>query len=104
MLELAGHSVYDAADIERGLELVRTVGPDVGIIDISSRVVDRHLVARRFREATHGRKMVLVALSLPALPSDADGPSGDGFDFHLPTPIDAAHLARLLGDVAMAAG
>jgi CheY-like chemotaxis protein len=103
MLELAGHSVYDATDIERGLELVRTVNPDVSIIDISSRTVDRRMVARRFREAPHGRKMVLVALSLPAHPSDADGPSEDGFDFHLPTPVDTANLARLLGDVAMAA-
>jgi PAS domain S-box-containing protein len=103
MLELAGHSVYDAADIERGLELVRTVNPDVSIIDISSRIVDRRMVARRFREAPHGRTMVLVALSLPAHPSDANGPSEDGFDFHLPTPVDAANLARLLGDVAMAA-
>jgi PAS domain S-box-containing protein len=103
MLELAGHSVYDAADIERGLELARTVSPDVGIIDISSQSVNRRLVARRFREAPHGRTMVLVALSLPAHPNDADGPSEDGFDFHLPTPVDAAHLARLLGDVAMAA-
>jgi nitrogen-specific signal transduction histidine kinase/CheY-like chemotaxis protein len=103
MLELAGHSVYDAADIERGLELVKTVNPDVSIIDISSRIMDRRMVARRFREAPHGRKMVLVALSLPAHPSDANGPSEDGFDFHLPTPVDAANLARLLGDVAMAA-
>ena len=104
MLELAGHSVYDAADIERGLELVKTVSPDVSIIDISARSVDRRLVARRFREAPHGSTMVLVALSLPPHPRDADGPSEDGFDFHLPTPVDAAHLARLLGDVAMAAG
>ena len=104
MLELAGHSVYDAADIERGLELVKTVSPDVSIIDISTRTVDRRIVAKRFRESPHGRTMVLVALSLPAHPRDADGPSEDGFDFHLPTPVDAAHLARLLGDVAMAAG
>ena len=104
MLELAGHSVYDAADIERGLELVKTVSPDVSIIDISTRTVDRRIVAKRFRESPHGRTMVLVALSLPAHPRDADGPSEDGFDFHLPTPVDAAHLARLLGNVAMAAG
>ena len=74
------------------------------VIDISSRTVDRRIVAKRFRESPHGRTMVLVALSLPAHPRDADGPSEDGFDFHLPTPVDAAHLARLLGDVAMAAG
>lgn len=45
--------------------------------------------------------MVLVALGLPPSPSGVHGPSEDGFDFHLPTPVDAAHLARLLGDVAV---
>ena len=103
MLELAGHQVYDAADVQRGLELVNTVKPDVGIIDMSSKVVDRRLVVRRFREAPHGRKMVLVALGSPVAPSGVDGPSEDGFDFHLPTPVDAVHLARLLGDVAFGA-
>ena len=102
MLELAGHQVYDAADVHRGLELVKTVKPDVGIIDISSRKVDRRLVARRFREAPHGRAMVLIALG-PTSPSGADGPWEDGFDFHLPTPVDAVQLARLLGDAASAA-
>jgi len=94
--------VYDAADVHRGLELVKTVKPDVGIIDISSRKVDRRLVARRFREAPHGRAMVLIALG-PTSPSGADGPWEDGFDFHLPTPVDAVQLARLLGDAASAA-
>jgi nitrogen-specific signal transduction histidine kinase/CheY-like chemotaxis protein len=102
MLELAGHLVYDAADVQRGLELVKTVKPEVGIIDVSSRVADRRLVVRRFREAPHGRNMVLVALGSPVYPSGADAPSEDGFDFHLPTPVDAAHLARLLSDVAIA--
>ena len=34
MLELAGHVVYAAADGARGLELLETMRPDVGIIDI----------------------------------------------------------------------
>jgi PAS domain S-box-containing protein len=103
MLELAGHVVYEAADVGRGLELVGTVSPDVGIIDMSCRIVDRGLVARRFREESHGRKMVLVAVGPPACPSDANGPSEDGFDFHLAEPVDVEHLARLLGDGAIEA-
>jgi len=102
MLELAGHQVYDAADVQRGLELVKTVKPDVGIIDMTSRIADRRLVARRFREAPHGRTMVLIALGATC-PSGVDGSSEDGFDFHLPTPVDAVQLARLLGDEAVAA-
>jgi PAS domain S-box-containing protein len=97
MLELAGHVVYDAPDVERGLELVKTVSPDVGIIAMSSRTADRRLVARRFREAPQGRKMVLVAVGPLACPSGATGPS-DGFDFHFARPIDGEHLARLLGN------
>ena len=96
MFELAGHVVYDAPDVERGLELVNTVSPDVGIIDFSSPVVDRRLVARRFREAPHGRMMVLVAVGPLACGSGANGPSADGFDFHFANAVDVEHLARLL--------
>ena len=91
-LERAGHLVYDAADVERGLELLKTVRPDVGIIDISARLVDRGRVARRFRQARQGRNMLLVALGLPASPSPANGPSKDGFDFHVAKPSTASTL------------
>jgi signal transduction histidine kinase len=101
MLELAGHLVYDAADIGRGLELVRTVSPDVGIIDMRSGPVDRRLVARQFREEPHGRNMVLVSVGPPPDPSDRHDPSEDGFDFHLAEPVDVEHLARLLADEAI---
>ena len=96
-LERAGHLVYDAADVERGLKLLKTVRPDVGIIDISARLVDRGRVAKRFRQARHGRNMVLVALGLPASRTAANGPSEDGFDYHLAKPVDAEQLAHLLG-------
>ena len=103
-LERAGHLVYDAADVEGGLKLLKTVRPDVGIIDISARVADRRRVARRFRQARHGHHMVLVALGLPASPTAAHGRSKDGFDFHLPTPVDTEHLARLLGGAIQTSG
>jgi signal transduction histidine kinase len=101
MLELAGHLVYDAADIGRALELVRTVSPDVGIIDMRSGPVDRRHVARQFREEPHGRNMVLVSVGPPPDPSDRHDPSEDGFDFHLAEPVDVEHLARLLADEAI---
>ena len=49
MLELAGHVVYDAADGVRGLELLNTMRPDVGIIDIGLPRMDGYQVARRIR-------------------------------------------------------
>jgi DNA-binding response OmpR family regulator len=102
-LEHAGHMVYDAADVERGLKLLKTVRPDVGIIDISAPLVDRARVARRFRKARHGHNMVLVALGLPAALSAGNGAS-DGFDYHLAKPVDAERLAILLGAGATQTG
>jgi CheY-like chemotaxis protein len=75
---------------------LKTVRPDVGIIDISERVVDRRRIARRFRQAPHGRNIVLFALGLPAFPTDANRLSKGGFDLHVPNPFDGGHLARLL--------
>jgi signal transduction histidine kinase/ActR/RegA family two-component response regulator len=94
-LEGAGHLVYDAADVERGLKLLKTVRPDVGIIDVSAPLVNRGRVAKRFRQARHGHNMVLVAVGLFGSPIAANGPSKDGFDYHLPKPVDAEQLAHL---------
>jgi hypothetical protein len=41
--------------------------------------------------------MVLVALGLPAALTSANGASEDGFDYHLAKPVDAEHVAILLG-------
>ena len=39
--------------------------------------------------------MVLVAVGLSGPPIAANGPSTDGFDYHLPKPVDADQLAHL---------
>jgi len=98
MLELAGHEVYGAADVVGGLELLKTVRPDVGIIDVSSSIADRHLVAKRIRKEPLGREMLLLALGAHGASEGAHRPPEDGFDFHLVHPVDADHLVRLLAD------
>ena len=100
MLELAGHAVYDAADGVRGLELLDVVRPDVAIIDIGLPMMDGYQIARRIREQPHGRDMLLLALTGYGLPEDASRSSEYGFDHHLVKPIDADHLASLIGERA----
>jgi PAS domain S-box-containing protein len=100
MLQLAGHVVYDAADGVRGLELLNTVRPDVGIIDISLPRMDGYQVAKQIREDPHGRRMLLLALTGYGFARDSKSPSEDGFDYHLVKPVDPDHLARLLGEYA----
>ena len=99
-LELAGHEVYEAADGARGLELLNVGRPDVGIIDIGLPRMDGYQVARRIREAPHGRGMLLVALTGEPPSSDATIAPEDGFDYHLIKPIDFDQLARLLSETA----
>jgi CheY-like chemotaxis protein len=100
MLELAGHDVYDAADGVRGLELLKVVRPDVGIIDIGLPAIDGYEVAKRIRADPDGRGMLLLALTGFSAPDDAPLASELGFDYHLVKPVDLDQLTRLLCDTA----
>ena len=100
MLELAGHVVYDAPDSVRGLELFNAVHPDVGIIGIDLPRLDGYQVARRIREETYGRGMLLLALTASGRPVDPNRSSEHGFDHHIVKPVDPGQLARLLSDGA----
>jgi len=104
MLELAGHVVYDAPDGVRGLELLDTVRPDVGIIDIGLPRMDGYQVARKIRDVPHGREMLLLALTGYGSPGEAQAPSEHAFDHHLVKPVDSDQLVRLLNEGARAAG
>ena len=101
VLELAGHVVYDAADGVRGLELLKVVRPDVGIIDISLPGMDGYQVAKRVREEPHGREMLLLALTAGFdSSSDTRGSPAHDFDHHLIKPVDLNQLAVLLNEAA----
>src|SRR5467141_1825346 len=99
MLELAGHVVYDAADGDRGLELLNAERLEVGIIDMGLPKMDGYQVAKRIREEPHGRNMLLLALtgSDPLEISDSLEPA---FDYHLLKPVDPDQLARRLTEGA----
>jgi PAS domain S-box-containing protein len=99
MLQFAGHVVYDAADGDGGLELLKTLRPDVAIIDIGLPRMDGNQVARRIRAEPHGRGMLLLALTGYGCPADAQHSSDAGFDHHLVKPVDPDRLAQLLSDV-----
>jgi two-component system, sensor histidine kinase len=100
VLERAGHVVYDVADGVRGLELLNTVRPDVGIVDISLPIMDGYQVAKRIRQQPHGRGMLLLALTGGGSPGGSTHPSDHGFDYHLVKPVDTDHLARLISEGA----
>ena len=95
MLELAGHTVYDAPDAARGLEMLEVVRPHVALVDVGREGVDGYQVGRRLRESPHGKNMLLLALNGRGSPG---GPQllKNGFDYHLLNPLDPDYLARLV--------
>jgi CheY-like chemotaxis protein len=96
MLEIAGHTVFDAADGLEGLEFLEAEHPDVAIIDIGLPGEDGYQVARRIREHPDGRIMTLIALTGYGRPTDHQRSAEAGFDHHLVKPADLDTLARLL--------
>jgi signal transduction histidine kinase/ActR/RegA family two-component response regulator len=98
MLEAAGHSVYEADNGYRGLEVLEREHLDVAIIDIGLPGLDGYQVARHIRGHPNGRSMLLLALTGYASPRDHERSVEAGFDHHLVKPVDTAELARLLDE------
>jgi CheY-like chemotaxis protein len=69
--------------------------PEVGIIDVDLPNMDGYRLAKRIRSDSHGRTMLLVALT-----NGSVGPevwSADAFDHRLVRPVDFDFLGRLIG-------
>jgi len=94
-LELAGHEVHDAIDGPGGLDALRSLAPDVALIDVGLPGFDGYELARRARLA--GMEARLVALTGYGLPEDLRRSREAGFDAHLVKPVDAAKLAGVIG-------
>jgi signal transduction histidine kinase/ActR/RegA family two-component response regulator len=101
VLELAGHTVYEAESGERGLELVEAEHPDVAIVDIGLPGLDGYQIARRIRDRPSGSAMLLLALTGYGLPGDYKRSADAGFDHHLVKPVDPDAVARLVAGNAV---
>jgi signal transduction histidine kinase/CheY-like chemotaxis protein len=95
-LELAGHTVWDAEDGERGIEQVRLRQPDAVVVDIGLPGMNGYEVARRLRELPGGKHLRLVAVTGYGQAEDRRRSDNAGFDAHLVKPVDPAQLERVL--------
>ncbi len=103
LLQLKGYEVRTAYD---GLEAVAAAAefrPAVVILDIGMPKLDGYGAARRIREASWSRGMVLVALTGWGQAEDKLRAQEAGFDHHLTKPVSPAKLEELLAEVGPAA-
>jgi len=88
--------VHTAADGADGLELARTVKPQVALVDIGLPGIDGYQVARTLRETEECRGTFLVAITGYGRPEDSARAGEAGFDVHLVKPIQPERVARVI--------
>jgi two-component system CheB/CheR fusion protein len=100
-LALSGHEVRAAADGLTGLEVARSLRPEVVICDIGLPQMDGFSVARAFRADDALKDVWLIALSGYALPEDLRRAHEAGFNVHVCKPASLDELNRLLAEAPL---
>jgi len=96
LLGLMGHETRTANDGIEALEVTDEFHPDVALLDIGMPRLNGYDTARRLRQDSWGREMLLVALSGWGQDADRLKSSKAGFDMHLVKPVDVSEIQRLL--------
>jgi signal transduction histidine kinase len=95
-LERDGHEVHAASDGPSGVELARTVRPEIVFIDIGLPGFDGYEVARRIRAEDWGKSMLLVALTGYGQTDDRRRALEAGCDLHVTKPVFPERLVEIL--------
>ena len=99
-LAALGQHVRVAYDGESALETIRTLHPDLAILDIGMPGLTGHEIAKKLRADPDTAGLRLVALSGWGLEADRKFALASGFDAHYAKPIDLAQLEQLIRDHA----
>jgi signal transduction histidine kinase/ActR/RegA family two-component response regulator len=103
LLMLSGHETHVAHD---GLEAVgkaRELNPDIILLDIGLPRINGFEAARRIRQQSQGKPLMLVALTGWAQEADRKKSREAGFDAHIVKPVDPDVLTNLLADLPSSA-
>ena len=96
LLGLMGHETRTAHDGLEAMAVADQFKPDVALLDIGMPKLNGYETARRMRQETWGRQMLLVALTGWGQETDRALSDDAGFDSHLVKPVDIAEIERLL--------
>ena len=86
-LARSGFEVVVAADGEQGIEMARTEGPDLILMDLSLPVLDGWEATRRLKAAEETRTIPIIALSAHAMPGDREKALEAGCDDYDAKPV-----------------
>ena len=96
LLEMLGNEVRTANDGEAAIEVAAQFRPDVVLMDIGMPKLNGFEAARRIRQHTWSRGMMLVALTGWGHEHDRKKSADAGFDHHLVKPVEMDALVKLM--------
>jgi CheY-like chemotaxis protein len=100
LLRLDGNEVQVAHDGYEAVEAAAHFRPAVILLDVGMPKLNGYEAARRIREHTWGKKMVLIAVTGWGQARDRQRSRDAGFDAHLTKPVDYPELTSLLAELS----
>ena len=102
VLEQWGAQVVSARSAAEALVALEELKPDVLISDIGMPETDGYALIRKIRDGSkeHGRDIPAIALTAFARAEDRMRVFSEGFQMHIPKPVDPAELATAVAHVA----
>ncbi|HTI70353.1 MAG TPA: response regulator [Candidatus Limnocylindria bacterium] len=88
LLEQRGYRVVAACDGPRGIELARTLMPDIILLDIQLPLMDGYAVARSLRSIEALRDVPIIAVTSYAMAGDREKSLAAGCTHYIEKPID----------------
>jgi len=88
--------VLVAKDGDEAIDVARTEGPDLVLLDLAMPRKDGFAVAAELKRDARTMQIPLVALTALAMPGDDERVRAAGFDGYLPKPLDRAALDAVL--------
>ena len=98
-LKINGNETHTAFDGLEAVEAAATIRPDVILLDIGLPKLNGYEAARRIRQQSWGKTVVLVALTGWGQEEDRRRSSEAGFDGHLVKPVDFDRLMNVLANI-----
>jgi PAS domain S-box-containing protein len=99
LLRIKGHDVRTAYDGISAVDVAALYKPDVVLLDVGLPRLNGFDVARRIREAEHGKDVVLIALTGWGHAEDRRRSKEAGFDHHLVKPADPNAVDAILDSI-----
>jgi CheY-like chemotaxis protein len=96
LLRIEGHEVMVVHDGAEALEALKSMRPEVALLDIGMPKMNGYDVARRIREDSLGRAVTLVAVTGWGQDGDKARALAVGFNYHFTKPVEPDRLCELL--------